>query len=55
LTVCEICFKLKFSKFILNIRTLIVFGKFLLIVLFIHIPNIFWDWDLNLGCKELGF
>ena len=31
LTVCEIFFKLKFSKSILNIRTLDVFGKFLLI------------------------
>ena len=30
--VCEIFFKLKFSKFLQNIRTLIVFGKFLLIV-----------------------
>ena len=20
----------------------------------IQIPNIIWDWDLNLGCKELG-
>ena len=33
LTVCEICFKLKFSKFIPNIRTLESFGKFLLIVI----------------------
>ena len=32
LTVCEIFFKLKFSKFIQNIRTLECFGKFLLIV-----------------------
>ena len=32
MTVCEIFFKLKFSKFKLNIRTLIVFGKFILIV-----------------------
>jgi hypothetical protein len=32
LTVCEIFFKLKFSKSILNIKTLDVFGKFLLIV-----------------------
>ena len=22
--------------------------------LYIQIPNIFWDWDLNLGRKELG-
>jgi hypothetical protein len=22
--------------------------------LYIHIPNTFWDWDLNLGGKELG-
>ena len=34
MTVCEIFFKLKFSKFIQNIRTQNVFGKFLLIVIF---------------------
>ena len=32
MTVCQIFFKLKFSKFIQNFRTLNVFGKFLLIV-----------------------
>ena len=32
MTVCEIFFKLKFSKFIQDIRTLESFGKFLLIV-----------------------
>ena len=32
LTVCEILFKLKFSKFNQNISTQDVFGKFLLIV-----------------------
>ena len=32
LTVCQTFFKLKFSKFIQNIRTLNIFGKFLLIV-----------------------
>ena len=40
MTVCEIYFKLKFSKFILNIKTLIVFGKFLLIVQIIFNPNV---------------
>ena len=38
LTVCEIFFKLKFSKFMQNIRALIVFGKFLLIVY----VRVFW-------------
>ena len=32
LTLCEILFKLKFSKFFQNISTLESFGKFLLIV-----------------------
>ena len=32
LTVCEIFFKLEFSKFIQNTRTLESFGKFLIIV-----------------------
>ena len=32
MTVCQIFFKLKFSKFIQNFRTLDVFGKFILIV-----------------------
>ena len=32
MTLCEIFFKLKFSKCIQNIRTLESFGKFLLIV-----------------------
>ena len=39
LTVCEIFFKLKFSKFIQDIRTLKNFGKFLLKVMvmpFLH-------------------
>ena len=34
LTVCEIFFKLKFSKFVQNFRTINVFGKFLLIGIF---------------------
>ena len=33
LTVCEIFFKLKFSKFVIDIRTLERFGKFFLIVI----------------------
>ena len=35
LTVCEIFFKLKFSKFFKDIRTLESFGKFLLIVIYL--------------------
>ena len=45
MTVCQIFFKLKFSKCIQNFRTLNVFGKFLLIVYANHWPK--WKWFSN--------
>ena len=59
MTVCEIFFKLKFSKFIINIRTLDVFGKFLLIVqgMNLKVPNdtnFFWA-TFCILCDPLEF
>ena len=49
LTVCEIFFKLKFSKFIQDIKTLESFGKFLLIENLIILMRLFNEFDYNVN------
>ena len=59
MTVCEIFFKLKFSKFMQNIRTLIVFGKFLYIVMAAsfwcidHVPDLGHSEKFQLNSRRL--
>ena len=55
LTVCQIFFKLKFSEFIQNFRTLNVFGKFLLIVFCLCSCHIFCGGQWPMSCVRFHY
>ena len=44
-TICETFLKLKFSKFVLNFRTLNIFGNFFLVVLLCKLCKYRFDWS----------